>query len=236
VFRFAIPFTEVGSDEIAHRPATRGPVKLAAGHETLRILVADDLEDNRAVLSGLLTAIGFEVRECVDGAQAVRAFETWAPHLILIDFRMPGLDGPSAIRRIRALPGGDAVKIVCVTASASDDDRRAALDAGADDFLAKPVRDTQVLARIGALLDVQYDGIEDAQAAPHRAVTANDVARLPVALRQQLRSATVSADLGAMIHLIDEAKRHDEDVSGALRDLAERFEYTRITTLLGDSS
>jgi signal transduction histidine kinase/DNA-binding response OmpR family regulator len=236
VFRFDIPFTEVKADEIAHRPAARGPVKLAAGHQVLRILVADDIEDNRAVLSGLLTPIGFAVRECVDGVQAVRAFETWAPHLILIDVHMPELDGLSAIRRIRALPGGGAVKIVCVTASASDDHRRAALDAGADDFLAKPVRDTQVLALLGALLDVTYQGLEDAPPAPRRAVTASEVARLPAALRDRLRSATVSADLGAMIHLIDEARRHDEDVAGALRELAERFEYTRITTLLGDGS
>jgi CheY-like chemotaxis protein len=188
------------------------------------------------VLSSLLTPIGFAVRECVDGVQAVRAFETWAPHLILIDFHMPELDGPSAIRRIRALPGGGAVKIVCVTASASDDHRRAALDAGADDFLAKPVRDTQVLALLGALLDVTYQGLEDVPPAPRRAVTASEVARLPAALRDRLRSATVSADLGAMIHVIDEARRHDEDVAGALRELAERFEYTRITTLLGDGS
>jgi hypothetical protein len=62
------------------------------------------------------------------------------------------------------------------------------------------------------------------------------VARLPAALRDRLRSATVSADLGAMIHVIDEARCHDEDVAGALRELAERFEYTRITTLLGDGS
>jgi two-component system sensor histidine kinase/response regulator len=234
VFRFDIPFTEVKADEIAHPPAARGPVKLAAGHPALRILVADDIEDNRAVLSGLLVPVGFEVRECVDGVQAVREFEIWAPHLILIDFHMPELDGPSAIRRIRALPGGDAVKIACVTASASDDHRRAALDIGADGFLAKPVRDTQVLALLGALLGVQYEGLEVARPAPRRAVTATEVARLPAALRDQLRSATVSADLSAMIHVIDEARRHDEDVAGALRELAERFEYTRITALLGD--
>lgn len=53
-----------------------------------------------------------------------------------------------------------------------------------------------------------------------------------VALRCEMRNATISADLGAMIHVIDDAKRHDEDVSAGLRNLAERSEYTRITTLL----
>jgi histidine kinase/DNA gyrase B/HSP90-like ATPase len=127
-------------------------------------------------------------------------------------------------------------EVTAADIAASDDHRASALAAGADDFPAKPARDTKVLERSGALLDVRYAGVEEADATPRRAVTASDVARLPVALRRQLRSATIRADLGAMIHLIDEGGRHDEDVSGALRDLAERFEYMRIATPLDGSA
>ena len=63
------------------------------------MLIADDIEDNRLLLAQLLAPVGFEVRLATNGAEAVREFERWRPHLILMDFRMPVMDGHEAIRR-----------------------------------------------------------------------------------------------------------------------------------------
>src|SRR6185369_6877944 len=92
-------------------------LKLQPGQPTSRVLVADDIEDNRQLLAQLLAPVGFEIRLANNGAEAVREFEQWHPQLILMDFRMPVMDGHEAIRRIRAMADGARPKIIAVTAS-----------------------------------------------------------------------------------------------------------------------
>ena len=80
----------------------RHVLRLQSGQAQCRVLIADDVEDNRELLVQILGPAGFEIRQATDGAQAVKEFEQWRPHLILMDFRMPVMDGHEAIRRIRA--------------------------------------------------------------------------------------------------------------------------------------
>src|SRR5207237_4785050 len=85
---------------------TRQVLRLRPGQAKCRVLIADDVEDNRELLAQILRPIGFEIRLANDGQQAVQEFERWQPHLILLDLRMPVMDGHEAIRRIRAIAGG----------------------------------------------------------------------------------------------------------------------------------
>jgi CheY-like chemotaxis protein len=104
------------------------------------VLIVDDHDLNRRVLVELLQPFGFSVREAADGAQALDQFERHGPQLILMDLRMPGLDGYQAMQRIRQSARGAQVRIVAVTASAFDDDLPRIRDSGADDVLRKPFR------------------------------------------------------------------------------------------------
>src|SRR6185436_10129796 len=121
----------------------RRVVKLQPGQPTCRVLIADDIEENRQLLSQLLAPVGFEIRLATNGAEAVREFEHWRPHLILMDFRMPVMDGHEAIRRISAMAGGKELKIIAVTASAMEENRQALMEVGADDFIGKPFREAE---------------------------------------------------------------------------------------------
>ena len=87
---------------------------------------------SRLLLSDLLTQAGFSLQEAENGAEAVAKFQEWQPHVIWMDVRMPGMDGYEVTEKIRALPGGDQVNIVAVTASVIDDPQRVIQDTGVD--------------------------------------------------------------------------------------------------------
>lgn len=115
--------------------------------EEKRILIVEDNEDNRQVLIYRLRKIRpFDIVEATNGVEALDALRRMTPDLILMDLRMPGMDGWEATRRIRSLDGTSGrIPIVAVTAQAMSADRQRALDAGCDDFLAKPIVDPLLL-------------------------------------------------------------------------------------------
>ncbi|HUG41777.1 MAG TPA: response regulator [Longimicrobiales bacterium] len=110
------------------------------------ILIAEDHLDSREALGALLEAFGFRVIAAVNGAQAVELAMEWRPDLILMDIMMPELDGFEATRRLRALP--ETCKIPIITLTAMDGARSLALDAGANDFLAKPINSGALLKKV----------------------------------------------------------------------------------------
>ena len=124
-----------------------------------RILVADDHEDNRALLADLLQPLGFEVTCAADGAQAVDQARQVHPDLVLLDLRMPKLDGLAAARLIRESDpevNGPLPVIIGVSASAFFEDRQSFLNAGCADFLAKPFREQQILGMIAHHLGLRW--------------------------------------------------------------------------------
>ena len=122
VFVIHLPLKEGEAQAVPAKDKPRQVLRLQPGQAACRILIADDIEDNRQLLVQLLAPVGFEIRLATNGAEAVREFEEWRPHLILMDFRMPVMDGHEAIRRIRTMPGGKETKIIAVTASAMEEE------------------------------------------------------------------------------------------------------------------
>ncbi len=102
VFVIHLPLKEGDAQALQPKNQPRHVLRLQSGQAQCRVLIADDVEDNRELLVQILGPAGFEIRQATDGAQAVKEFEQWRPHLILMDFRMPVMDGHEAIRRIRA--------------------------------------------------------------------------------------------------------------------------------------
>jgi CheY-like chemotaxis protein len=233
IFRFEADLKQGQAGALAQRAESRRVVGLRRGEKTCRVLVADDKDDNRVLLSQMLGRLGFEVRAVADGAAAVRAFTEWGPDLILMDTRMPVMDGFDAIRSIRAQEAGAKVRIVSVTASAFDEDRKKALEIGADDFIGKPFREEVLLEKIRALLLLDYVYTDDPllREPATRAtitVTPEAMAVLPRALIRQLRDATVGADLDLMLEIIQRLDGHDASAAAMLRSLADDFRYEKL--------
>ena len=111
-----------------------------------KILVVEDNLDNRCILVYRLKRIGdFEVIEATNGAEAIEAVERMRPDLIFMDLKMPVMDGWEATRRIRQLDTGREIPIIALTAQAMSGDEQRAIDAGCDDYLAKPIVDPSVV-------------------------------------------------------------------------------------------
>jgi CheY-like chemotaxis protein len=117
-----------------------------------KILYVEDNDDNVFVMRGRLTQVGFEVVVAADGEQGVAMAETEAPDLILMDLRLPGIDGWEATRRIKAAPATKTIPVIALSAHAMAGDREKALAAGCDDYDTKPVDFPKLLEKIQTIL------------------------------------------------------------------------------------
>jgi CheY-like chemotaxis protein len=116
------------------------------------ILVADDSEDNRTLLCRLLTRCGYAVTEVKDGVETLKAVERGAPDLILLDLRMPELDGEEALRVLRRSYNSQVLPIIIVTAENDSNVAVDCLEAGANDYVTKPFAWPVLRARIKTYL------------------------------------------------------------------------------------
>ncbi len=119
---------------------------------TARVLVVDDILSNVKLLEAKLTAEYFEVVTAFNGAECLARIEEGIPDIVLLDVMMPGMDGFEVCRRIKSNPRTAHLPVVMVTALDQPSDRVAGLEAGADDFLTKPVDDAALFARVRSLV------------------------------------------------------------------------------------
>jgi two-component system, cell cycle response regulator DivK len=119
---------------------------------TKRILIVEDTEDNRRIVRDLLTSVGYELIEAVDGSEGVALAQSERPDLILMDIQLPGIDGYEATRRIRAIPDLAKVPIIAVTSYALSGDEAKTRAAGCDGYVAKPFSPRQLVAKIREFL------------------------------------------------------------------------------------
>lgn len=112
------------------------------------VLVVDDFEDNRAMYVEYLQFQGFRVAEAVNGEEAVQRAKELVPALVVMDLSLPVMDGWEATRRLKADPKTKDVVVVALTGHAEPSHAKRALDAGCDDFLAKPCLPDQLVAKI----------------------------------------------------------------------------------------
>jgi CheY-like chemotaxis protein len=121
-----------------------------------KILVVDDVAENRMVAAGMLKSLGFEVVEATNGREAVELAQSLRPHLILIDSAMPEMDGLEAVRHLRRLAAFKDVPIIAASASVSASDSEKCLEAGVNACLIKPIDMGKLLSQIAMLLPLDW--------------------------------------------------------------------------------
>jgi adenylate cyclase len=124
-------------------------------HDPPRILIVDDIETNRDILEARLKPHGYELVQAADGEEALAAAERHRPDLILLDVMMPKLDGIEVTRRLKSDPSVPFMPIVLVTAKGDPKDVVAGLEAGADEYLTKPIDQAALVARVKSMLRIK---------------------------------------------------------------------------------
>jgi putative two-component system response regulator len=129
------------------------------------VLVVDDISANRVLIEAYLGQLPVRVVSAASGERALRLIEAEPPDLVLLDVQMPGLDGFEVCRRIKSAPDGHLLPVVMITALSNSDDRVQALEAGADDFMSKPIERNELVARARSALRLKalYDTLESAE-------------------------------------------------------------------------
>ncbi len=211
-----------------HAPPRR-IVGLAPRTPAPRILVADDRDEARLLLRRLLEPLGFQVREAATGTQAVAQWEQWQPQLILMDMRMPEMDGREATRRIKRHAKGPDTVVLALTASSFEEQRQEILAAGCDDFIRKPFDDEALLHTMGRYLglDYAYEHLEPAPGAAALPSEDDGVPVLPAALRDRMRDALNRLDVDAIESLLVEIEAAHPAAAAALRPDIARFQYAK---------
>ena len=135
---------------------------------TPRILLCDDNEMGRGLIRRLLSRRGYLVEEAVDGQTAIEAVEHWAPDLVLLDLRLPDIDGSEVLRQLRCDHDTGALPIIMISAEHDGEVVAGCLALGACDFVTKPVEASVLYARIATHLDVHFAQISGARTkSPH---------------------------------------------------------------------
>jgi two-component system, sensor histidine kinase and response regulator len=126
------------------------------------ILVVDDEPDNFDVIETLLSEHDYELHYAANGPEAIASLDIYQPDLILLDVMMPGVDGITICQQIKAISKWQAVPIIMVTALSTKEDLARCLQAGADDFISKPINSLELRARVHSMLRIkqQHDRIQ----------------------------------------------------------------------------
>jgi CheY-like chemotaxis protein len=212
---------------------SRRIVGLKPGTNPKRILITDDILENRLLLVTLLQPLGFEIMEATDGSEAIEIFQKWSPHLILMDLRMPGMDGYEAIRRLKSTEKGRVTPIIALTASAFEENEKHVMGIGVEAYLRKPFRTEELLLHLGKYLDLQYIFADEPslKLQPEQ-ILPSAIHALPPELVVAMQQAVVEGDMASLTELIAQAERVDSNTAQRLQALADQYDYESLNRLL----
>jgi PAS domain S-box-containing protein len=219
-------------------------IGLETGQPLFRLLVVEDDENSRNLMVKLLRSVGFEVKQAVNGRDAITIWEKWQPHLIWMDIRMPVTDGFEAIETIRSKmkksPYGVDTKIIALTASAFEEDRVKVMKHGATDFVRKPFRESDIFQIMEKHLGVRYryrEGDPSTHTGPSSVNKDNrdlieSIGTLPENIISILKEAVELSDSTMIDKVIENIRIKDASLAEALSKLAGNFAYDSILDLI----
>lgn len=207
-----LDFSKIEADKLELRTA---PLPLAQ--------LLDDIATGLALLIDLLGPLGFELRESASGEQALKIAPAWWPEAVLLDLRMPGMDGLELARRLRQLGGATRFKLIAMSASVLSFNPDDAMDAGCDDFLPKPFREADLIAKLGLHLGLTWRH-EPAGPAAARA------AAPPPADLSPLLAAAQRGEIAVILRLLGEWRTQspDDPRLSELEALAKTYQMARV--------
>ncbi len=238
IFSFDLPIAVAQATEIQTASPISRIIGLAPDQPVPRILVVEDRWTNRQLLIKLLKSAGFSVREAENGQEAVEIWQSWKPHLIWMDIKMPVMDGYEATKQIKALLNGEKTVIIALTASVFEDNRSAILSAGCDDFLRKPFQEEVFWSKMAEHLGVRYIYEEpvdlNREGQPISGENFNNppvseyLSQMPHEWITQLEQAAIKGFDDRIFQLVEQIPQDYTPLADALKNWAGNFDFDSV--------
>jgi PAS domain S-box-containing protein len=241
IFKFDIKISPADAMTPGTEVQRQRVIGLAANQPEYRILVVEDKWESRLLLRNLLSPLGFEVREAVNGEDAVTMCHSWQPHLIWMDMQMPVMDGYEATRQIKRMTNGPLPVIIGLTASAFEENRAMVLEAGCDDFASKPFREDVIFQKMAEHLGVSYlyeeipgaDVSSHSPSVPENCLTVTECLQgMPTEWKTQLYQAASELDDEAIATLITQIPDSHTALATTLTHLVTQLRFDKIIELI----
>ena len=232
LFAFELVLPAAAGQDASQTLDWRRVQHLASG-QTVAVLIADDVVENRQVLASLLQGIGVTVRQADDGLQVLAALDEAVPDLVFMDIRMPVLDGLGTLKKIRTRPEWAGLKVVALSASTLSHQRQAIVAEGFDGFIGKPFRFEEICGCLADLLAVEFVYAEETLEDPPRADWSK--VEIPPDLLERLSEATEFREVTRLESDLQELELLGEDahrLAAHLRTLLKELQLDEIQTLL----
>jgi PAS domain S-box-containing protein len=235
IFTFSVKIEE--GNLSSNTPVPKRIISVDRKAENYRILVVDDKYENLKVVVNLLKLVGFETNEAVNGEEAINKFEEWKPDLILMDLRMPVMDGYDATRQIKSTEKGHTTPIIALTASLFEEEHEKIESMGIQGYIRKPFNENDLLSTIGKVLGVDFIYEDEKTSSETKYMNneqalLNDIAELPIDLKTQMLKAIDVADINQLISLIQGIHSQNMDLSSHLMSLAKNYDYDYLQQIL----
>lgn len=238
-FTVQVELTDSSDQPLTSWPQSR-VVGLAANQPRYRILVAEDNPINQLLMQKLLEPLEIDLRIVTNGKEALQVWETWQPHLIWMDMRMPQLDGYEATRQIRAAEtrkAGHSTVIIALTATAFEENRPAILGAGCNDMLCKPFKAGDLLEKLQVHLKLEYRYAAPEETLPLKSPSASSqlrpelLATMPLPWVKTLQQAAAQCNDLDIIELIRQIPPDQAELAEKLHQIVHVFQFDRLLEL-----
>ncbi|KAF0249863.1 MAG: histidine kinase [bacterium] len=219
-------------------------LSLASGQTDYKLLIVDDVEENRAFLSELLSNVGFKVKQAKNGVEAVEVWQEWHPHLIWMDMRMPLMDGNEATRLIRERENQSSGKqtrtvIIALTASSFEHDRSAIIANGCDDFVSKPFKVNIIFEKLSQKLGVDFifepnseEPTNNQKRSETGKLTPSRLSLLPSDLLTELSNSVSNGNVEAAKTATEQIKQFDSKIARDLEVMIKNYQFDEILALM----
>ncbi len=240
-FRFDIQLKQVDDGHFVTQ-ISEHVIGLVPGQPDYRILIVEDTRENGLLLLNLLQPLGYEVQLAENGQEGIALWQSWQPHLILMDIQMPVMDGLEATKYIRENSIEQKTVIIALTASAFEERRMNCLAAGCDDFVSKPFQKDVLLEKIAQYLGVRYL-YQRSQVSSKSSITVPEnpqekiknlqlqIAQMPTQWVEQLNYFASAADSEQILLLLAEISEESSFLAEAIADLVDNFDFEQIIDL-----
>lgn len=237
-FWFSIPLPTVAS--LPNEPEVKQDDILGYFGERKTILIADDQENNRSLLSSFLIPLEFTVLEAKDGEECLQLTREQKPDIILLDLKMPRVDGFKVIEKLRSLEDCKSMPVIAISASAYSEIREKSLQLGCNDFIAKPFKFQELIQKLKKHLDIRWKTkrdhfVQDSQ--PIVFVEPDFIQKLSADDKERICQVTRIGNLKKLLVILDNLRKKYSCFESSINHLimlAKTYQFDAIMELFQD--